>query len=110
VAWCGGLTSARKIASHAEVHGISIALHNPLGPLASAASWQLAATLPNFLIGESHIAASQRDLWDRYVEDAPEIRDGAWIVGDRPGLGCRLRIDEILKHPPNLDYDRHATR
>jgi galactonate dehydratase len=110
VAWCGGITAAKRIAAVAEAHGVTMAFHNPLGPLASAAAWQLGATLPNFLMSEAMITPEHAVYWDRYVENAPKVVDGDWVVGDEPGLGPRLRIDEIVRHPPCYDYDRGGTR
>ncbi|MDQ3694131.1 MAG: mandelate racemase/muconate lactonizing enzyme family protein, partial [Chloroflexota bacterium] len=37
----GGFTEARKIAGWCETHSIALALHNPLGPVSSAACLQL---------------------------------------------------------------------
>jgi galactonate dehydratase len=110
VVFCGGLTAAKRIATLAEVHGISIAFHNPFGPLASAATWHLAATLPNFLISESMITPEQIVFWDRYTEEPPRVVNGEWVVTDGPGLGPRLRIDEIERHPFRPEYDRNGTR
>lgn len=110
VGFCGGITAAKKIATLAETHGISMAFHNPFGPLASAATWQLAATLPNFLISESMLTPQQVGFWDRYTENPPRVENGEWVVTDDPGLGPRLRVEEIVKHPAILDYDRGGTR
>ncbi|GAA1604423.1 galactonate dehydratase [Kribbella hippodromi] len=110
VAWCGGITAAKRIAALAETQGVSVAFHNPFGPLASAAAWQLGATLPNFLMSESMITPEQLVFWDRYLENPPRVENGVWVVTDDPGLGPRLRVDEISKHPPRYDYDRNGTR
>ncbi len=110
VVFCGGITAAKRIATLAETHGVSIAFHNPFGPLASAATWQLAATLPNFLISESMITPQQMVYWDRYTDGAPQVSGGEWLVTDEPGLGPRLRVDDILKHPFKPEYDRGGTR
>jgi galactonate dehydratase len=110
VAICGGITSARKIAAIAEAHAIGIAFHNPFGPLASAAALHLGAVIPNLLISECMADPPQQALWPRYTEDPPRIEDGAWVVEDRPGLGPRLRIEELVKHPPRLEHDRGGTR
>lgn len=110
VSLCGGLTSARKIAAIAESHAIGIAFHNPFGPLTSAATMHLAATLPNLLISECMADPAQQMLWARYTENPPRIEDGHWVVSDEPGLGTRLRIDELVKNPPRYEYDRGGTR
>lgn len=110
VGWCGGITGARKIATMAEAHGISIAFHNPFGPLASAAAWQLGAVLPNYLISESMLTPEQIVYWDRYTENPPRVENGEWVVTDDPGLGPRLKVEEIVKHPMRIEYDQGGTR
>lgn len=107
---CGGITVARKIAAIAEAHAISVAFHNPFGPLQSAATWHLAATIPNLLISESMHTDEQLPFWERYVENQPLVVDGNWVVSEEPGLGPRLRIDEIERHGHLLELDRGGTR
>jgi galactonate dehydratase len=50
---CGGILEIRKIASMAEPCGVTVAPHNPNGPVSLAAVVQFAACTPNFLITES---------------------------------------------------------
>ena len=107
---CGGITAARRIANLAEAHAISIAFHNPFGPLQSAATWQLAATLPNFMISESMVTPEQEPYWQRYVNDAPLVKDGVWRPTDKPGLGPTLNIEELERSEPRLALDIGGTR
>ncbi|WP_432970605.1 mandelate racemase/muconate lactonizing enzyme family protein [Dactylosporangium sp. CA-233914] len=107
---CGGLTAARRIANMAEAHAISIAFHNPFGPLQSAATWQLALTLPNFMISESMVTPEQRPYWSRYVTDAPVVTDGVWRPTGAPGLGPRLDVDELERSEPRFVLDLGGTR
>jgi galactonate dehydratase len=107
---CGGITAARRIANLAEAHAISIAFHNPFGPLQSAATWQLAATLPNFMISESMVTPEQAPYWERYVTDAPVVKDGVWRPTDTPGLGPRLNIEELERSEPRFSLDVGGTR
>ncbi len=44
---CGGLLEMRKIAAMTEAHYVSIAPHNPMGPLATAVNVHFAAAAPN---------------------------------------------------------------
>src|SRR5262245_43982659 len=48
----GGLLEAKKIAAEAEARCLTIAPHNPLGPVATAAAVHFAASTPNFVILE----------------------------------------------------------
>jgi galactonate dehydratase len=107
---CGGITAARRIANLAEAHAISVAFHNPFGPLQSAATWHLAATLPNFMISESMVTPEQAPYWDRYVLDAPIVKDGRWEPTETPGLGPTLNIDELDRSGPQLTFDLGGTR
>ena len=107
---CGGITTARKIAAIAEAHAVSVAFHNPFGPLQSAATWQLAAAIPNLLISESMLTAAQQQYWERYVDDPPRVEGGLWHVSDAPGLGPVLDVESLTKHPPRYELDRGGTR
>lgn len=107
---CGGITAARRIANLAETHAISVAFHNPFGPLQSAATWQLAATLPNFMISESMVTPEQAPYWERYVADAPVVKDGCWRPTGAPGFGPTLNIDELERSEPRLVLDLGGTR
>lgn len=107
---CGGITAARKIATLAETRGVSIAFHNPFGPLQSAATWHLAATLPNLLLSESMITPQQSPYWNRWVVDPPVVQDGCWVPTQTPGLGPRLDVDALERGAPVLAYDIGGTR
>lgn len=107
---CGGITAARKISNIAEARGVSVAFHNPFGPLQSAATWHLAATLPNLLMSESMITPEQSPYWGRYVDDAPVVENGTWTPSETPGFGPRLNIDALERGEPVLAYDQGGTR
>ena len=48
----GGLLEMRKIAALAEAHYVTVAPHNPMGPLATAVNLHFCAAQPNFKILE----------------------------------------------------------
>ena len=48
----GGLLEMRRIAALAEAHFVTVAPHNPMGPLATAVNVHFAAAQPNFRILE----------------------------------------------------------
>src|SRR4029079_12539839 len=50
---CGGLTEARKIATLADAYRVSMAPHNPQGPVSTAASLELGFATPSYVICES---------------------------------------------------------
>ena len=84
----GGITAMKKIAAMADAHYVTIAPHNPNGPICTAASIQLAASIPNFTIMEEG---------NRNVEQYNEIFVGGWKprldyweIPDAPGLGIDI--------------------
>ena len=94
---CGGLWEARKIAAMAETYYVSVAPHNPLGPIATAAAVQFGFATPNFLIQE----AIRSDVpWrDEVVTTPIRVVDGHVSLPERPGLG--IEVDEVAaaRHP-----------
>ncbi len=94
---CGGLWEARKIAAMAETYYISLAPHNPLGPIATVAAIHFALATPNFLIQE----AIRADVpWRAHVVSSPlTITDGYATLNDAPGLGVEVNETEAAKHP-----------
>ncbi len=94
---CGGLWEARKIAAMAEIYYVSVAPHNPLGPIATAAAIHFALATPNWLIQE----AIRSDVpWrDAVVGGGLPVRDGYILPPARPGLGIEVDEEEAVKHP-----------
>jgi galactonate dehydratase len=94
---CGGLWEARKIAAMAETYYVSVAPHNPLGPIATAAAVQFATCTPNWLIQESF----RSDVpWRDDVVSPPLQVEGGYIVpSERPGLGVEVNEREAAKYP-----------
>ncbi|WP_322028489.1 mandelate racemase/muconate lactonizing enzyme family protein [Paraburkholderia sp. J76] len=98
VARVGGLLEAKKIATLAEVHYAQIAPHLYNGPIGAAASIQLAACTPNFLIQESI------GTWDGFhakvLKRPIQWEDGYIIPSKTPGLGVELDMDVVRAHSP----------
>jgi len=93
----GGISEVRRIAAMAEVYGVSVAPHCPLGPISLAASLQIAFSTPNFLIQEQslgiHYHDASNDLLDYLLDPAVfTFVDGHVARTTRPGLG--IEIDE----------------
>ncbi|MFQ6040169.1 MAG: mandelate racemase/muconate lactonizing enzyme family protein [Candidatus Poribacteria bacterium] len=95
VTWTGGVLEAKKIAAWAETYQIAIAPHNNSGPIATAASAHLSATLPNFLIMETPSRAPE---WESDLLFGNSIVQRGHVslerLAQRPGLG--VEFDEAV--------------
>lgn len=82
----GGMIEMRRIAALAEAHFVSVAPHNPMGPLATAANVHFAAAAPNFRILEYRLPHDAPWALDPYlpVDGHLELRP------DRPGWGIEI--------------------
>jgi galactonate dehydratase len=96
LAHCGGISEGRRIATLAETYDVLMAPHCPLGPIALAASLQVAFATPNLLIHEQSLGMHYNvtaDLLD-YLVDPSVFRfsDGHCTRPTAPGLG--IEVDE----------------
>ena len=79
----------------ADAHEVNVAPHNFYGHLCSAMSANFCAALPNFRIMEIEIddVAWKDDL----VTHPPEIKNGEYVVSDRPGWG-QMSMKKLFWH------------
>lgn len=107
VSHAGGIMELRKIAAMAESHYIPVCPHNPSGPVANAATLQLAACTPNFYLLETmaNDIPYRKDITDEQVQ----FENGLMSIPDGPGLGINIRPDEIAKYPYEPRNLRHYT-
>lgn len=105
VSHCGGILAVKKMAAMAEPCYVSMAPHNPSGPIANAACLQLAGCMTNYQILELMLTdvAWRKDLTD----EAVEFHDGAIRIPARPGLGIELHEEACADHPFQPVYLRH---
>jgi galactonate dehydratase len=97
VGHCGGLSELKKIAAMAEAYYVSLAPHNPAGPVAQAACLHFALSTPNFLIQEQMRADVP---WrDDIVDEPLPRRAGCFVPPTRPGLGININEREAARHP-----------
>lgn len=107
VSHCGGIGELKKIAAMAEARHIAICPHNPSGPVANAATLQLAACAPNFFIHETMAADVP---WRREIcAEQVRFQDGRMFIPDAPGLGVDLHEEAIAAHPYEPRDLRHYT-
>ena len=107
ISHAGGIMELKKIAAEAECRYIPFAPHNPSGPVANAATLQLAATCPNFEILE--IMYSDVEWRKDVTNESLEYKDGYMTIPDKPGLGIEINEEECLKHPYQPHTLRHYT-
>jgi galactonate dehydratase len=98
VAHCGGILASKKIAAMAYPKDIMIAPHCSIGPVATAATLQLAVTLPNMLLQE---AFDEFDVpWrGETVNGWKPSRDGFMYPSDMPGIGVEVNESVASHHP-----------
>lgn len=85
----GGLLGLKKISTLAETTNVKITPHNPSGPVATVASVQCMASVPNFGILE--YAWGEVDWRSTLVDPPEEIIDGFIELSTRSGLGMSLK-------------------
>lgn len=107
VSHAGGVMELKKIAALAEACYIPFAPHNPSGPVANAATLQLAACCANFSLLE--IMDSDVDYRSDITDEALVYADGYLSIPDRPGLGIELNEEACAAHPYRPHTLRHYT-
>ncbi len=105
---CGGLTEAKKIAAACETHYIDLAVHNPIGPVATSAFLHLSLSVPNFAVQElpRRPGESLPDL----IINQPEWRDGYLLPPTAPGLGIEFKPEALGKYPFEMSELQHLRR
>lgn len=101
----GGLLEMRKIAALAEAFYVTVAPHNPMGPLATAVNLHFSAACPNFKILEYRLPSgaayhsdgmAAADERTEYVLDPYLPKDGYLeLRPDRPGWGVEMDEDYL---------------
>jgi galactonate dehydratase len=110
VSHAGGISEVRRIASLAETFGAWLAPHCPLGPIALAASLQVAFATPNFLIQEQSQGIhyhGEVGLLD-YLVDRSTFRFIGGEVTRPTGPGLGIEVDETAVRAANrVGHDWH---
>jgi galactonate dehydratase len=101
VSHCGGISEARRIAAQAEIYGITVACHNPQGPVSTAASLHVGFATPNYLIQE----VVRADVpWRTEVVSGTAGGEEVFAAAPlQPGLGIDINEKEALKHPFEIE-------
>lgn len=92
VCYAGGITELKIIAGMAESYYTPLAPHNPQGPCSLAASLQIAACIPNFMIQER----GDNEYSDLLAEPLPPVTDGHRPILPGPGLGITIDEEKLM--------------
>ena len=113
----GGLSETKKIADHAERHGIPTALHACCSPVAMMANVHLGASLASLMAVEHH--ALDIPWYLDLVSGIPAdyLEDGYIKVPDTPGLGVELNEEAVRERlvawsdyfAPSTEWDAERT-
>jgi len=93
----GGIKPLVEVGAMANVNYVTVAPHNPNGPIATAATLNALVTMPNALILEFWLDAEtvRHDLIKEYFD----VRDGYIYPNDKPGLGIDVNEEALTKYP-----------
>jgi galactonate dehydratase len=121
----GGLSEMRRIATLAEAHFMTVAPHNPMGPLATAVNVHFAAAQPNFRIleyrlpvgpgyrfeaGDNAASSELGETATRYVTDPYLPRDGYLTLRhDQPGWGVTMDMT-VLGRDDYVHWERRLPK
>jgi galactonate dehydratase len=94
----GGLTESRKIAAACETHHVRLALHNPLGPVSTAAALHLALASPTAVLQEQ--PRRPDTLLPGIVTGQPHWESGSLLPTTAPGLGLGIDLDAAAAARP----------
>lgn len=91
----GGISETRKIAAMAEAYFTPIIPHNPNGPVATAATVHVGASVPNFMMLEYIPVPTRQEV----LMEPFEPRNGYFELPKKPGLGLELNHKNLSKYP-----------
>jgi galactonate dehydratase len=95
---CGGILELKEIAAMAEPYLVVVSPHNYNSTtIGLAATLQVAACMPNFLITEYFVNFKGRG--DDIAVDPFRVENGYIKLPTGPGLGLDLKEEELTKHP-----------
>lgn len=89
----GGITETQRICALAAAHGLTVAPHLWGSAVLFAAGLHLAIATP--CVTTVEFSRGENPLLHDLVEEPFELRDGAVLAPERPGLGLALRRDYV---------------
>lgn len=104
----GGLTEGKKIAAMAETHYIKLLLHNPLGPICTAASLHLDLACDN--AGPQEVLWPPQTMLPDVFECGFTLEKGHLTVPTTPGIGVTFNKEAAKAHPADMTEPPHLQR
>jgi galactonate dehydratase len=100
ISHAGGISEVINIARMAETYDIVVSPNCTTGPIALAASLQVAAHVPNFLIQDRGSKRRNTGTTHSYLLDPGvlEMNEGHAGLLSEPGLGIQIDESEVRKH------------
>jgi galactonate dehydratase len=92
-----GLTESKKIAGWCETHMIDIAVHNPIGPVSTAACLHFNLSTSNMLVQE--LPRRPGESLADVIRSEHRWEDGWLIASEAPGLGLEVDWVAFAKYP-----------
>ena len=90
VCHAGGISELTKIAAMADAHYAQIAPHNPLGPVALAASLQVDCVCENVVVQEL-----VHSLGAELLDEPFKLVDGMIPAPEGPGIGATVKLEAL---------------
>lgn len=97
IKYVGGFQGLLKVGALAEAFGVSVAPHNPSGPVATAATLQAAAALDTLVTLEYQFA--EVEWYEDLVQAEFAVARGHMMIPTAPGLGIGFDRALAAKHP-----------
>ena len=91
----------KKIAALADTGYITIAPHNPNGPICTAASMHIAASIPNFLIMEE--GNTRTEEYNEIFAGGWKQNLSEWTIPESPGLGVDVKPEFLREHEVKVE-------
>ena len=107
IAWTGGISELRRIASLAESYYVPFTPHDALGPIAIASTFQVCMATPNLYRQEC--IHDWFDTFAKIVTHPMNYRDGAFWPSSRPGIGTELIHEEVERYAVPSSQGRHSS-
>ena len=86
----------KKIAAMADANYVTVAPHNPNGPICTAASMHVAASIPNFVIMEE--GNKETAEYNNIFTGGWKATLAHWEIPDGPGLGVDISPEFLRDH------------